>query len=177
MSDDRALEVGDRVRIEKMGLTGEVLRLRRDEVEISAGNLTLRVPLADVVRAGGSSASRTGADERANRPRNVRASRRSVARVAKQGDVSEESAGGVRTEANTLDLRGERVADGLRRLEAFLDDSVLRGDESVFVLHGHGTGAMKEAVRHALDGSPYVSAFERGAEDQGGDGVTRVILR
>ncbi len=177
VSREPALEVGDRVRVEKMGLTGEVLRLRRDEVEISAGNLTVRVPLGDVARAGSSAASRKGADDRASRPRRVRSPAGPGVRTAKQTDSAEEAAGALRTDANTLDLRGERVPDGLRRLEAFLDDSVLRGDESVFVLHGHGTGAMKEAVRDALDGSPYVSAFERGAEDQGGDGVTRVILR
>jgi DNA mismatch repair protein MutS2 len=46
----------------------------------------------------------------------------------------------------------------------------------VIVVHGHGTGALKKAVREELDSSPYVASFRRGEAHEGGDGVTLVTL-
>ena len=82
-----------------------------------------------------------------------------------------------RMPANTLDLRGVRVDEGIERLRSFLDESMLASREIVFVLHGHGSGAMKSAVRRALSESPYVSASAPAPEDQGGDALTVSRLR
>jgi DNA mismatch repair protein MutS2 len=78
----------------------------------------------------------------------------------------------LKTVDNTVDLRGERVDEALERLDLFLDSAYLRGDGSVFVIHGHGTGALKRAVRDWLAGSDYVLEYRRGERDEGGDGVT-----
>lgn len=78
----------------------------------------------------------------------------------------------LKTVDNTVDLRGERVDEALERLDLFLDSAYLRGDTSVFVIHGHGTGALKRAVRDWLAGSDYVLEYRRGERDEGGDGVT-----
>ena len=67
--------------------------------------------------------------------------------------------------------------DGLRKLEDFLDSAVMGGHEVVFVLHGHGTGAMKQAVRTALADSRYVADYGPADEDQGGDAFTVATLR
>jgi DNA mismatch repair protein MutS2 len=83
----------------------------------------------------------------------------------------------LRMPANTLDLRGVRVEEGIERLQEFLDESMLASREVVFVLHGHGSGAMKSAVRRALSESPYVSASAPAPEDQGGDALTVSRLR
>lgn len=80
-------------------------------------------------------------------------------------------------DGNTLDLRGARVAEGLEELERFLDEAVLRGDDCVFVLHGHGTGALKAAIRKALSDSRYVEASAPAAPEQGGDAFTVAVLR
>ncbi len=82
----------------------------------------------------------------------------------------------VRTESNTLDLRGHRVDEALAKLERFLDQSVLSTSGPVMIIHGHGTGAVKSAVRGYLRGSNYATTFRPGEIYEGGDGVTVVDL-
>lgn len=77
-----------------------------------------------------------------------------------------------RTDANTLDLRGSRVHEVNERLDGFLDSKFLESFNGVIVIHGHGTGALKRAVRGHLAESPYVDDFRPGEQDEGGDGVT-----
>jgi DNA mismatch repair protein MutS2 len=75
-----------------------------------------------------------------------------------------------------LDLRGERVEDGLRRLDAYLDEAYLEGYPWVRIIHGKGTGAMRDAVRNVLRDHPLVSRSRSGQMGEGGDGVTVVYL-
>ncbi len=77
-----------------------------------------------------------------------------------------------RTEANTLDLRGLRVHEARDRIEAVLDEKFLDGFDGIFIIHGHGTGALKRAVRSQMMESPYIDAFRPGEREEGGDGVT-----
>ena len=78
--------------------------------------------------------------------------------------------------SNTLDLRGFRVEEGLDELEAFLDKASLVNLTPVFIIHGHGTGAMKSAVRDFLSTSPYVAKYRPGENTEGGDGVSVVDI-
>ncbi|RMH39118.1 MAG: endonuclease MutS2 [Deltaproteobacteria bacterium] len=82
-----------------------------------------------------------------------------------------------RTVDNTLDLRGERVDDALARLERFLDDCILAERDVVFVVHGHGTGALRDAVRREVGAHPVVARWRPGDLQDGGDGVTVCFLR
>ena len=82
----------------------------------------------------------------------------------------------VRTPDVTLDLRGERVDEALARVDRFLDDGSMQGRSVVFILHGHGTGALRKAVRQHLRESPYVQEFHSATRSQGGDGVTAVKI-
>jgi DNA mismatch repair protein MutS2 len=82
----------------------------------------------------------------------------------------------VQVRDNTCDLRGLRVDDGLAMATTFLDRALNDGRDVVFLLHGHGTGAMRDAVRKELSRSPYVARFSPAAPDQGGEGVTVVWL-
>jgi len=79
--------------------------------------------------------------------------------------------------ANTVDLRGQRADEALAELESFLDRTALEGADLVFVIHGHGTGALRKAVREYLATSPYVERFRPGGAGEGGDGVSVVSLR
>jgi DNA mismatch repair protein MutS2 len=80
------------------------------------------------------------------------------------------------TSRNTCDLRGLRVDEALDRLDAFLDDSMQAHVSPLVVIHGHGTGALRDAVRKHLASSPYPAAFRPGKEGEGSDGVTIVRL-
>ena len=79
--------------------------------------------------------------------------------------------------SNTLDLRGHRVEDALCELEGYLDEASLANLTPVNIIHGHGTGALKSAVREFLSTSPYVAKFRPGESAEGGDGVSVVDIR
>ena len=83
----------------------------------------------------------------------------------------------LQSRANTLDLRGQRADEALAELEAFLDRTALEGADTVFVIHGHGTGALRKVVREYLATSPYVGRFRAGGAGEGGDGVSVVSLK
>jgi DNA mismatch repair protein MutS2 len=74
-------------------------------------------------------------------------------------------------------VRGLRAEDALREVEQFLDRTYRGGEAAALILHGHGTGALKAAIREYLDRSPYVRMYRPGDSSEGGDGVTVVALR
>jgi DNA mismatch repair protein MutS2 len=82
----------------------------------------------------------------------------------------------VRTSDNTLDLRGMTVDEALAATDAYLDRALGGGVDAVFILHGHGTGALRDAVRRYLEDSPYAARFRPGTRAEGGDGITAVWL-
>jgi len=78
----------------------------------------------------------------------------------------------IRTADNTLDLRGKTVDEAISATDAFLDRALRDDTDSVFIIHGHGTGALRDAVREYLESSSYVSEYRAGEREEGGDGVT-----
>ena len=72
----------------------------------------------------------------------------------------------------SIDLHGERVEAALERLTAYLDDALLAGLDSVVIVHGIGTGALRRSVRDALREHPRVRAFRGGRKEEGGEGAT-----
>ena len=79
--------------------------------------------------------------------------------------------------SSTLDLRGYKVEDALDSLEFYLDKASLANLACVTVIHGHGTGALKSAVRDFLSTSPYVAKYRPGEDSEGGDGVSVVDIK
>lgn len=83
----------------------------------------------------------------------------------------------LRTEANTLDLRGLRVDEAIALTESFLDRLYGEGERVGFLHHGVGTGALRDAIREHLRGATrYVRRFRPGEADEGGDRVTVVMI-
>lgn len=76
--------------------------------------------------------------------------------------------------SNTLDLRGYRVEEALDSLEFFLDKASLVNLNPVYIIHGHGTGALKSSIQEFLSTSPYVAKYRFGEPAEGGDGVSVV---
>jgi DNA mismatch repair protein MutS2 len=90
---------------------------------------------------------------------------------------TERRAEAVRTPSNTLDLRGTRADDVSTRVDAFVDVMLGEGESVGFVLHGHGTGAVKAAVREHLAASSYVEHSRAAEPDEGGDAFTVFWIR
>ena len=78
--------------------------------------------------------------------------------------------------SNTFDIRGMTVNDALDKLDYYLDEASLANLSPVYIIHGHGTGALRQAIRDYLSTSPYVSKFRPGELVEGGDGVSVVEL-
>src|ERR1051326_7951170 len=75
-----------------------------------------------------------------------------------------------------LDMRGQTVEDALPELERYLDAAYLADLPWVRIIHGKGTGKLRQGVRDFLRASPVVKSYETGKEEEGGDGVTVVKL-
>jgi DNA mismatch repair protein MutS2 len=83
----------------------------------------------------------------------------------------------IRTESNTLDLRGLRVDEALGLLESFLDRLYGTNEKVGFIVHGIGSGALRDAVRDYLrDATRYVKQFRPGNREEGGDRLTVVAM-
>ncbi len=79
---------------------------------------------------------------------------------------------GTRSPGLEISLRGKLVEDGLDELQKYLEKAYSAGLPFVRIIHGKGTGKMREGVRAALKQSPYVESFEEAHDNEGGAGVT-----
>lgn len=76
-----------------------------------------------------------------------------------------------------LDFRGLRVEEGLREVDKYLDTAYLAGINKVSLIHGKGTGALREAVQQYLSKHPFVASYRNGTHYEGGTGVTIVEFK
>ncbi|MFO0981603.1 MAG: endonuclease MutS2 [Planctomycetota bacterium] len=141
----------------------------RGELDVRAGPLLVEVNVRDLTRV--ESAVPPGV------PRASARAARAAERPRPQGAAIEPEWSAAQTAENTLDLRGQRAEDAVERTARFLDQQIARDQRVAYVIHGHGTGALKREVRAYLKTSPYARAFRPGHPHEGGDGVTAVLLR
>lgn len=80
-------------------------------------------------------------------------------------------------EDRSVDLRGLSSEDAIAKLEMQLDTAALSSEDRVKVIHGHGTDALKRAIRSYLSRSVYVKKWQAGTSETGGDGITWIELK
>jgi DNA mismatch repair protein MutS2 len=166
-SAPRTWRVGERARSRSGGWQGRVAAIDRDgrRATLETGGMRVVVDIVDLEDAGpdgspsGSAPARLAGDD-ARGGSNAAALQLSRAR----------------TVASSLDLRGARVDEALEALDRYLDDAALAGLTTVTIVHGLGTGALRDAVRNAAEGHPLVRRARRGERGEGGDGATIVEL-
>jgi DNA mismatch repair protein MutS2 len=144
------IEVGDTVFIVGLGTTGEVIDLDGNSIEVQVGHFGVRVDRSELERRG-----RREPDE---------------GQPAPTPSLPHTSPG------VELDLRGQRVEEIVPRLDKYLDDAFLAGMPFVRIIHGKGTGALRQAVRQQLRGHPLVKSHRPGEQGEGGSGVTVAYL-
>jgi DNA mismatch repair protein MutS2 len=98
-----------------------------------------------------------------------------VAVILAGSEASSES-GAVAGDADRCDLRGLRVDEAEDRLLEALDRAARADRETLTIVHGVGSGALRDAVRRFLSDSPYVARFAAAERSEGGDGVTVATL-
>ena len=150
------LNVGDKVLVRSTGAVATVLEPPvRGSVELRVGAVRLKVPLSGI--------GAVSAGERSDKKRHAPAHQLEARAPAERAR---------RTSDNTLDLRGTRVDEAPNALDAFLDKLLGEGQDYGFVLHGHGTGALRLAVREHLTASTWVESVAPADKDEGGDAFT-----
>src|SRR6185436_6546 len=153
--------IGERARSVSAGWEGRIAALERGgrRVTLETGGMRVTVAAEDLVPAV-EAVSRAGSDGRGEAPSNIGALRLGRARAV----------------ASSLDLRGARVEEALETLDRYLDDAALAGMSRVTIIHGLGTGALRDAVRAEAGGNPLVKSVRPGERGEGGDGATIVEL-
>jgi DNA mismatch repair protein MutS2 len=155
------LRTGARVKIVSLGQEGEVLEVSSAGALVRAGSMKVRRPLSDLLPLRGKAAPAPGFGK-------TRRERLEAAEGARAAEV--------RAPGHSLDVRGLRVDELLRDVDRFLDQLYAEGTREALIVHGHGTGALKAALREHLAASPYVGRFRPGGDHEGGDAVTVVSL-
>ncbi|HNZ96099.1 MAG TPA: Smr/MutS family protein [Thermoanaerobaculia bacterium] len=145
-----AVREGERVVHRSLGWSGRLERLTDGTAEVSVGGKRLRCDAADLAPAGGTAASR---------PRRVEVSEPPRPDCPRQ-----------------LDLIGERVEPALTAVDEYLDRAARAGLSEVRLIHGHGTGRLRQALREHLRGHPLAVSWRPGDESEGGNGATMVSL-
>jgi DNA mismatch repair protein MutS2 len=161
------LEVGARVWITAMNHEGVILRApEKDRVRVAAGSIQLNVALGDLRLLAPAAGHAAAGRDAVRRP------------FRRRSDIEPEfEEAPVQTPENSLDLRGLYADEAVDKIEPFLDSLMQRGRTAGFLIHGHGTGALKKAVRGHLEKSRYVVRHRPGGPGEGGDGVTVVWIR
>lgn len=170
---------GMKVRTQRLRDAGEVLRAvdSKGFVECKFGLVKMKVPHRELFTAqeaaNGTMAKATAAKPTAAKPMAAP----TAAKMASAGgnrDMSVEPT--FQHKGNTLDVRGQLVDTALEKVESFLDRAMRENQTTVIIIHGHGTGRVKQAVRELLQETRFDLSWRPGTAGEGSDGVTVVRL-
>ncbi|MBE0671108.1 MAG: Smr/MutS family protein [Anaerolineales bacterium] len=149
---NQALRLGEKVTVITLNAEGVVTALGESDAEVQIGTIRVRARLSDLIK-------RSGEPVVVEEKKKV-ATRETAATVGSKSPGME------------VDLRGLMSDDALDKMERYLEQAYLSGLPFVRIIHGKGTGKLRQAVREALRGHAYVKAFEEGGDKEGGEGVT-----
>ena len=151
------VSVGDKVRVKKLGKFGEVTAIKsrgKMPLQILVGNMQMQAAYHDID---------------AVHPKQE-TSRLSTSIL----DIQYSKANTISSELN---IHGMFVKEALEIADKYLDDAYLAGIPAVRILHGKGTGALRDAVRAELRNNPRVANYQFALYNEGGDGVTVVTFK
>ena len=162
----RPLRLGDKVRVRSIRMEGVITAMSDSDFEVQVGNLRVRARQNDLQRA----------SEPELPPPPPETPKVTAARASTPtGSSAAKPASGMPyypSPGMELDLRGQRVEDALEALDRYLESAYLAGLPFVRIIHGKGTGRLRQVIREALGQSPHVKNWESGGDKEGGEGVT-----
>ena len=160
----RPLEIGDSVLIVSMGRSGTVVAEPAGKmVTVQIGAMKTRVPIENL---------------RLEKQQSKQQKQQKVhTTTVVRSDKGRGGGSGVRSSATELDIRGCTVDEGIMMTENFIAGSMLSGFETVTIIHGKGTGALRKGIHDHLRRMKQVKSFRPGVYGEGEDGVTVVTLK
>ena len=168
-SDLSEIKLGDKIMIRNLGKTGIITALTLDDAEVQIGNMRIRAKLKELTRLND---TQTAEDASGNgRERRIK---KMAENLSQEGSST---SSGRSINANTgveLDLRGQASDDAIEMLSDYIDKAYMAGVPFSRIIHGKGTGKLRQEVRKFLQSHEYVASFEEGHPNEGGEGVTVV---
>ncbi|MCP4123554.1 MAG: hypothetical protein GY751_17525 [Bacteroidetes bacterium] len=152
--NEAEIEIGSEVRLEGSPRVGKVLEIRKGKANVQFGPLMTTVPVAKLIHCHAEKVVKK-TKRTTNTPNTI---------VEKSKFDLE------------LDLRGKYKGEAIQEVEQFLDRAVMFGIDRVRIIHGRGTGVLRQTVQQVLKQYPFVSNFKHEEQEGGGDGVTIVEL-
>ena len=149
------LKKGQPVLVNSLGKIGIVDSIDNDYAELIVGSFKVKKPLADIVAL--------------NAPAREQ---QEPSREEHSYTVDDFSADALEHGVLRADFHGLYVDEALTKLDKLLDDALLKGQTKLIVVHGHGSGQLKNALREYCDESAYVKSHRPGELHEGGDGLT-----
>jgi DNA mismatch repair protein MutS2 len=158
IKERRPLRIGDRVYVRRLNTDGIVSAIAEDDMEVQIGKMHVRVGVREIERSKGKSGVKEDLIEIEERTD-------TGAQIFYPSPGAE------------LHLRGLRAEDALLKLDRYLDSAHAAGLPFVRIVHGKGTGTLRQVVGEALNSAQLVERWEIAMANEGGDGVSIAFLR
>lgn len=155
------LKVGEKVKIKSNGMVGEVAMVSDKAVTVIVGNIKSKMPLDKVERISSNEYKSA-----------IKAEPRPVSRTVQDSSLSERKL----NFKMELDVRGQRVNEALENVMHYIDDAIMLNVSSVRIIHGKGTGALRDEIQRFLKSTPGVESAKDESIQLGGSGVTVVTF-
>ena len=153
------LKVGEKVRVKENGMVGEVTKVSAKAVVVIIGNISSKMPLDKV--------ERITSNEFKNA---VKEGSRHVSTIKVDTSINERKL----NFSTELDVRGERLNDAIEKVTRYVDDAIMLNISSVRIIHGKGTGVLRDEIQKYLRTMPGVASARDEHIQFGGSGVTIV---
>jgi DNA mismatch repair protein MutS2 len=156
-------QVGERVKIPSLNQTAEVIKIADGEVTVKFGLMKMAIAVTEIESLDGKKVD-------------LPPPKATVQPVKSSPIISEVKPNvTVRTSQNTLDIRGDRVDEAESKLEVAINRA--NNAAVLWIIHGKGTGKLRQGVQAFLSRHPQVERFELASQEEGGAGVTLAYLR
>ena len=155
------LKVGEKVRVKENGMVGEVQKVSPKAVVVAIGNISSKMPLDKVERITSNEFKSA-----------VKDNARPVSTIKVDSAISERKL----NFSTEMDVRGERLNDAVEKVTRYVDDAVMLGVSSVRIIHGKGTGVLRDELQKLIRTIPGVASVRDEHIQFGGTGVTIVTF-
>lgn len=151
------LQTGDRVKILTLDQNGEVLTLpdEKGDLTVKVGIMKINVNVSDLMLI-------------------IDGTKKKKTRTGGYGNLYRKKA---QTISMSVNVQGQNLEDALMNVDKYIDDAYMAGLKEVTVIHGNGTGVLKEGLRRSFKKHKLIASYRKGGYNEGGDGVTIVKLK
>ena len=155
------LKAGEKVRVKENGMVGEVAKVSAKAVVVIIGNISSKMPLDKVERITSNEFKSA-----------VKETARPVTSIKVDSSINERKL----NFSTELDVRGERLNDAIETVTRYVDDAIMLGVSNVRIIHGKGTGVLRDELQKLIRTMPGVASVRDEHIQFGGTGVTIVTF-